>query len=206
MDAFSRILFINYDVTEINITRENLAERYFDDKLDSDTFPLTYQTIYKYQHKYNEVVEKLKRANYHNKYFCGGWNTFMLIYKNNKISAQKIIWRYVVNWYHTYILYPGMERTESTINKQYYWNNLRYDISICIKVCNTCQKNNKQNFNYVKLPAKEAEAIPWEIFSLDIIGPYKIRIEGHDDPIMIKYLTMIEPETWWFEIVKYNDK
>ena len=38
------------------------------------------------------------------------------------------------------------------------------------------------------------------------IGQYKIRIEGHDKPLTLKALTMIDPETGWFEIVQYNIK
>ena len=63
-------------------------------------------------------------------------------------------------------------------------------------------EKNKQNLKYGKLPAKEAEAIPWDILLVDIIGPYKIRIEGHDDPLIQKDLNMIYLATGWFEIVK----
>ena len=37
------------------------------------------------------------------------------------------------------------------------------------------------------------EAIPWDILSVDIIGPYKIRREGHNEPLILKALTMIDP-------------
>ena len=59
---------------------------------------------------------------------------------------------------------------------------------------------------YGKLPAKEAEAIPWEILSIDLIGPYKIRREGHKKPFILKTLTILGLETGWFEIVQYNEK
>ena len=49
------------------------------DQLYGNTFPLIYLTINKYQRKDNELVEKLKYANYHTKSFRGGGNTFMLI-------------------------------------------------------------------------------------------------------------------------------
>ena len=75
-----------------------------------------------------------------------------------------------------------------------------------IKVSRTCQKNKKQNLKYSKLSTKEAEAIPWYRLSVDLIGPYKIRREGHDETLVLKALTMIDPETGWFEIVRYNDK
>ena len=75
-----------------------------------------------------------------------------------------------------------------------------------IKVCNTCQKNKRQNLKYVKLTAKEAEVIIWDIILVDIIDPYNIRREGHDDPLILKSLTVIDPATGWFEIVQYNEK
>ena len=41
---------------------------------------------------------------------------------------------------------------------------------------------------------------------VDLIGPYKIRREGHDNPLIIKASIIIDPATGWFEMVKYNDK
>ena len=57
---------------------------------------------------------------------------------------------------------------------------------------------------YGKLPANEAEYIPWDRLSVDLIGSYKIRREGHYEPLVLKALTMIDPETGWFEILQYN--
>ena len=107
----SRIPLIDYEVTERDITREQLAEIYSVDQLDGDTFPLIYRTINKYQRKDKELVENLKCANYHTKYFCGGGNTFMHICKNYKIVVPTILRKYMVNWYHTYLLHIGMQRT-----------------------------------------------------------------------------------------------
>ena len=50
------------------------------------------------------------------------------------------------------------------------------------------------------------EAIPWGIFFVDLISPYKIRIEGHDEPLILKALIIIDPATGWFEIILYNIK
>ena len=75
-----------------------------------------------------------------------------------------------------------------------------------IKVCKTFQKNNKQKLNYEKLPAKEAESIPWDKLLVYLIDPYKIRREGCDKPLILKALTMIDPKTGWLETVQYNDK
>ena len=61
--AFSRILLINSDLKQSDITRGNLAEMYCVDKWDSNTFPSIYPTVYKYQRKDKNLVEKLKCEN-----------------------------------------------------------------------------------------------------------------------------------------------
>ena len=110
----------------------------------------------------------------------------MLICKNDKNFVPKILQKYVVNWYHTYLLHPGTELTEAIISQQYYWPHLRDNIRTNIKFCKNCQKNKKQNLKYGKLPAKEGEAIQWDRLSVYLIGPYKIRRECHDDPLILK--------------------
>ena len=57
-DALGRLSLIKSDVTESDITGEQLAEIYSANQLDGDTLPLTYQTINKYQLKYIDPVEK----------------------------------------------------------------------------------------------------------------------------------------------------
>ena len=130
----------------------------------------------------------------------------MRICKNDIIVVPKILQNYVVNWYHTDLSHMGTERTNTTISQHYYWTNLRDYIRTHIKVCNTFQKNKKQNLNNGKLLDKEAEAIPWYRLSVDLIDPYKIMRQGHNEPLILKYLTMIDPATTWFEIVQYNYK
>ena len=64
----------------------------------------------------------------------------------------------------------------------------------------------KQNLKYGKLSAKETEAIPWDILLVDLIGSYIIRREGHDDLLTKTALTIIDLETGWFAIVRYDDE
>ena len=88
-DTLSRLPLIKSDVKEINFTREKVAESYGVDQLDGDIFPLTYQTINKYQCKDKELLEKSRCANYHTKYFKGGRNIFILICKNIRLSLRQ---------------------------------------------------------------------------------------------------------------------
>ena len=71
------------------------------------------------------------------------------------------------------------------------------DICTHIKFLKTCQKNEKKNLKYEKLTAKEAEAIPWDTLLVYLIGPYKIIAQGHDKPIILESLIMVDPETGW---------
>ena len=66
------ILLIDSDIKERKSTRETLAASYCVYKLDNSMYPLTYQMIDKYEHKYKELVAKLIHANYHTKYFQEG--------------------------------------------------------------------------------------------------------------------------------------
>ena len=100
----------------------------------------------------------------------------------------------------------GTEGKEDTISQHYYWFNTTDEVRTLITVCINFQKKRKQNFRCGNLPTKEAEATPQDILSVDIIGAYKIRKEGHDDPLILKALTMIDPTTGWSEILRYNNK
>ena len=68
------------------------------------------------------------------------------------------------------------------------------------------KENNKQDLKYGKLTANKSKAIPWDILLVYLIGPYKIRREINYEQLIIKALTMIDPETGWFEKVQYNNK
>ena len=115
VDALNRFSFISSYETEGDISRKYLFDCYYDNKLDGNTFPLTYQKIDTYQWKYHELVDKLKRTSYHTKYFCGGVIVIELICKGKKTFMTEILQKYVVNWYHTYLIHPVMDCTEVTI-------------------------------------------------------------------------------------------
>ena len=52
-----------------------------------------------------------------------------------------------------------MDRTKTTISQHYSWTNPRDDTRTHLKVCNTCNRNKKQNVKYIKLIANKGEAI-----------------------------------------------
>ena len=61
------------------------------------------------------------------------------------------------------------------------------------------------NKKYGKPPAKIAGETPWNKLCVDLIGPYKIRRKGKE-ALILKFVTMIEPVTRWFEVTQYSNK
>jgi hypothetical protein len=75
-----------------------------------------------------------------------------------------------------------------------------------VSICDGCQKNKRRSKKYGKLPEKDAQAIPWDVLCVDLIGPYKIRQKGKKKPLVCKAVTMIDPATGWFEMHEWIDK
>ena len=96
----------------------------------------------------------------------------------DKIVIPSKLQSYVVHWYHTYLLHPGMDRTEAMICQHLYFPEIRYAIQKEVNNCDTCQRTKGSNKKYGKLPAKLAEEIPWNKICVGIIGPYVIRLKG----------------------------
>ena len=128
------------------------------------------------------------------------------MYKH-KIVVPQTLQKRVIDFYHTTLCHPGINRTEETISQHFYWQNMQNDITKSVSTCAICQKQKKQRRKYGHLPEKEAEFRPWERLCVDLIGPYNIKskIQGVKIPTL-KCVTMIDPATGWFEVSQYDDK
>ena len=89
-------------------------------ELPEGTFILSFNLIYRYQWGDPLLTEKLKCTKYTKGYFRGVRNTIELVRYDGKIVSQQKIQKYVVKWYHTYLLHPGMDRTEAMIPQHLY--------------------------------------------------------------------------------------
>ena len=98
-------------MSEINDTKE-LPKGKFSLKLKTD------QTI---STENPSLLAKNKMGTYHKGYFYGGSNINLnLITCEDKIVIPSILQSYVLNWYNTYLLNPGMDRTEAMICQKFY--------------------------------------------------------------------------------------
>jgi RNase H-like domain found in reverse transcriptase/Integrase zinc binding domain len=141
-DALSRLPLINNTTQEeSHYTLAKLAEC-FATALDPTLikFPLKFQVI----HKYQRANKTLKTTQHQLKSFHGGDIAYKLMCHNDKIIVPKSLQKYLMEWYHQYLLHPGMNRTNETIKQHFWWNSMQKDIIDYVSRCSTCQRSKKQ--------------------------------------------------------------
>ena len=120
------------------------------------TLPLSFNLIDRYQREEPFLTEKLKCAEYSKGYFRRGRSTIPIItYKDNIFIPQKLQ-KYVVKWYHTYLLRPGLDKTEAMIFQHLYWPGIKYAVYIEVTYRDTYQCAKRSTDKYGELPAKLA--------------------------------------------------
>ena len=186
-----------------NMDLNYLADHYglHDSDLPDDIYPLQYKLIQKCQKTDKLLIKNLKRKapNYHLKSFHGGGKIRNLICFKDKIVIPTILQERIVSWYHTMLCHAGETRTEQTLRQQYYWPNLRANVHNQCTKCDTCQRTKRTSQKYGHLPAKKAEADPWVILCVDLIGPYTIKRRRKRN-LTLWCIIMIDPATGWFKM------
>jgi transposase InsO family protein len=172
-----------------------------------DSHPVSYEKLDTAQQADPSIKKELRKdsCKYHIKDFHGGGITRSLVCYKDKIVVPTQLQQHVIDWYHTTLCHPGINRTEESIAQHLFWPKMRNQITNHVLACPTCQRNKRKVKKYGWLPPKEAEAIPWDRMCIDLIGPYKIRRKGKST-LECRCVTMIDPATGWFEIHQYDDK
>ncbi len=121
--------------------------------------------------------------------------------KDGRLVIPKPLQVCAVKWYHHYLQHPGYTRLEETMNAAMYWKGMRTTIRSLTMSCRSCQVNKRQSHRYGHLPPKTVITNPWECLCADLIGPYTLK--GKDNlQIDSIALTMIDPNSSWFEIAE----
>ena len=123
----------------------------------------------------------------------------------DKIDIIHKLQKYVVKWYHTYLLHTGLDLTEVIIRQHLYWPGIIEAVHKEVTGYDTCQHIKWSINKYGKSPANLADKTPWNKLSIDLLGPYIIRIKGKE-PLILEAVTMIYPVTGWFEVAQYSNK
>src|SRR3982074_2259530 len=68
--------------------------------------------------------------------------------------------------------HPGRYKTHELVTRNYWWPNIMNDIQKYINRCQSCQKTKPRNIKpAAPLHPNEIPSEPWQIISLDLIGP-----------------------------------
>ena len=67
----------------------------------------------------------------------------------DNLVIPPILQSYILNWYHKYLLHPGMDRMESIILQNCYWPFIREAVHKEVTNCGTCQRKKRPNENMV---------------------------------------------------------
>ena len=96
----------------------------------------------------------------------------------DKIVIPLKLQKYVVKWYHTYLLHPGLDKTEVIIYQHLYLPGISEHFKKEVTGCDTCQRTKWSTKTNGELPVKLAEGTPRNKICVDITAPYKIRGKG----------------------------
>src|SRR5210317_1641306 len=131
--------------------------------------------------------------------YCRDPNNFpneWRIYIPESLVNQLII------WYHLVLGHRGRTSLYKTISRRFYSPGLKAKVEAFN--CEVCQMNKPANINYGHLPQKQAVMVPWYTVSVDLIGPWKIEVNGTE--VTFKALTCIDPATNLAELAPIENK
>ena len=160
-DALTRLEVINPPMEEKHFTKEIMSQLYCYSNPKSKSkkktkkqkqeeqvtaFPLTYLEMGQAQSGDMKLLQmvKDKPKEYLFKQFHSAGKTFELICLNDKIVIAKSQQQHIVEWYHTFLLHPGINRTEETIAQHLWWPNMRNHITNFVLTCESCQRNKRR--------------------------------------------------------------
>ena len=107
----------------------------------------------------------------------------------------------LVRWYHEVLNHPGMNRLFDSINAHMYNRKLRTTCNSVVSTCDTCQRYKLPGRGYGETPPRTALVAPWHEVAVDLVGPWKIKVPGYDDPVTFNALTVIDTVTNLTELI-----
>ena len=93
-----------------------------------------------------------------------------------------------------------MDKTVTMICQHLYWPHIIDAVWKELTNYDTCQHMKQSNKKYGKLLVKLTKGIPYTKLCVDITGTFIRNKKGRKDNLHLKFITMIDPVTGWFEI------
>jgi hypothetical protein len=106
-----------------------------------------------------------------------------------------------VKWFHQVMGHPGEKRLQETLNQHYYHPRFHYHIEKL--KCKDCQKQILAGRGYGLLPKQEVRIPPWEEVPIDLIGPWKVKVNGQQ--VEFNALTCIDTTSNLVELIRVDN-
>jgi hypothetical protein len=132
----------------------------------------------------------------------------IICYKNDptqpnwKIALPESMVVDTVKWFHQVMGHPGEKRLQDTLNQRYHHPKLRYYIEKL--KCKDCQKYKLAGHHYGLLPKREVWIAPWEEVAINMIGPWKVKVNGGQ--VEFSELTCIDTALNLVELIHVDNK
>ena len=121
-----------------------------------------------------------------------------------KIAIPTKILPEIIVWFHLILGHAGQSRVYDTIRSRFHHPNLKSMITSIISACPVCRQNKLHGPGYGYLPPKTAPSTPWQEVHVDLIGPWKVKVNNTE--IIFDALTCIDPVTNLAELIHINNK
>jgi hypothetical protein len=110
-----------------------------------------------------------------------------------KICLPTAMLHNTVRWYHLSLNHIGMTRTYDTMSMHLYHPKLKKVCEDVIRPCDSCQRFKLPGKGYGEMPARNPQVAPWHEVAVDLIGPWKITVNGQR--LVFRALTIIDTVT-----------
>mmetsp|Transcript_1731 Transcript_1731/g.3813 ORF Transcript_1731/g.3813 Transcript_1731/m.3813 type:complete len:465 (+) Transcript_1731:801-2195(+) len=119
-----------------------------------------------------------------------------------RIHLPETLVQPVIVWNHLVLGHRGTTSLYNTIVRRFYAPGLKRKVEALR--CEVCQINKSVNMQYGHLPERHADLVPWFSVAVDLIGPWKIMVNGIE--IEFNALTCIDPVTNLTELARIENK
>lgn len=131
-------------------------------------------------------------------------------FKNQPTAEWKIVIpvkhiNQVLTWFHRVLQHPGATRMINTINRHFYFPNMKTVIEQHVRTCDICQRIKGPFPKIGQVPMKLAEGNPWEEVQVDLVGPWFFKFPPKWE-IKINAITAIDPFIGNCEVQRLKNK
>jgi Integrase zinc binding domain len=121
-----------------------------------------------------------------------------------KICIPSTLVHLIIHWYHAVLGHVGIQRLYKTITNHFYVPHLQDTIEEFVKSCDACQRFKLPGIARGELPPKALTAQHWDEVSVDLIGPWTIKVYRVE--LQFLAFTAVDTVTTIAEIIRIDGK